>query len=71
MKILILGLILSLFSINETKISEEIKKVDDFVCQTWAHVSVECGNDFWLCTDGQTEEEIDADVWRFSEHRCD
>ena len=50
---------------------EEPKLEEDFACETWFHVSVECGNNFWLCGDGKTSNQLDEEVWYFSEHRCD
>jgi len=69
MKSLFLGLTFLLASFSSTT-NEEKTIADEFVCSNWVKVIVECDNDFWLCTDGQTMEEFLEDATYFSQGRC-
>lgn len=69
MKSLFLGLPFLLALFNGTTDVEKTA-VEEFVCSNWVEVKVECNNNFWLCTDGQSAREVLEDAWRFSQGRC-
>ena len=70
MKSLFLGLTFLLASFSGTTDVKESATAEEFVCGNWVEVNVECDNNFYLCTDGQTTREVLMDAWKFSRGRC-
>ena len=70
MKSLFLGLTFLFASFSGTTDVKETTATTEFVCSNWVEVDPGCDNHFWLCTDGQTTEEVLEDAWYFSNGRC-
>lgn len=68
MKSLFLGLTFLLASFSG---STEIKEEATFApCEYWLEVEVECDNNFWLCIDDMSFDEIGFVAVGFMEGRC-
>jgi len=60
--------ITSLF--GATNVDKVVKVSASLACSNWVEVDPGCDNNFWLCTDGQSLNELVADAIYFSNGRC-
>lgn len=70
MKSVFLGLTFLLASFSATTEVKEKVTVEDFICEYWLEVEVECDNNFWLCIDDMAFDEIGDTAVYFMEGRC-
>lgn len=70
MKSLLIGLVFMFTSFTGTTDVKKELTVDAEVCQFWLEVKVDCGNDFWLCIDDISLDEVGETAAKFEEGRC-